>query len=124
LRPLWHAQANQRQNELLHDIRGQWANWDLDRYADAMRETHQALDITTLELTGRYDPDADAIKLRDVFIPQHARRGRPSRILPRDYLRKLRESSGEALNALAQGESFTEDDEANTGRVARLVEIG
>jgi hypothetical protein len=60
LRPLWQAQADQRRNEFLHDIRGQWANWDLDRYADAMRETYQALDITTLELTGRYNPDGVA----------------------------------------------------------------
>jgi predicted NACHT family NTPase len=64
--------------------------------------------------TGAAPPDADAIKLRDVFIPQHARRSRPFRVLPRDYLRKLRESGGEALNALAQDEPFAEDHEANT----------
>ena len=93
LRPLWQAQAAQRQNVLLQDIRGQWADWDLDRYADAMRETYQALDITTLEPPGRYDPDSEMIKLRDVFVPQHARRSRPSRILPRDYLGKLREGA-------------------------------
>jgi predicted NACHT family NTPase len=95
--------------ELLEALRGPWAAWDLERYADAMRATYQALDITSLEPVGRYDPDADTIKLRDVFIPQHARRSRPSRILPRDYLRKLRGSEG----TLAQDVLFGDDAETN-----------
>src|SRR4029434_4551281 len=64
--------------------------------------------------TGAAPPDADAIKLRDVLIPQHARGSRLCRVLPRDYRRKLRESGGEALNALAQDEPFAENHEANT----------
>jgi hypothetical protein len=113
LRPLWQAQADQRRNELLEAIRGPWASWDPDRYADAMRETYQVLDITTLELTGRYDPDAEAIKLRDVFIPQDARRSQPSRILPRDYLRKLRGGAGGALETLVEHALFAEDSESD-----------
>lgn len=110
LRPHWQSQAMQAQVDHLSAMRGSWADWDVDRYADAMRETYQALDITTLELEGRFDPDDEQIRLKDVFIPQHVRRSRPHRILPRDYLNKRREVDQEIPNAFAE-ERFPLKDE-------------
>lgn len=111
LRPLWQAQVGQRHNVLLQDIRGQWATWDLDLYADATRETYQALDITTLQPTGHYELESEPIKLRDIFIPLHARRSLPDQVLPRDYLEKLRYKALE--DAPLADALFEQDGEAN-----------
>lgn len=93
LRGHWLAQAAERRNRLLEDMRGPWAAWNLDQYAKAMRQYYQTLDITTLETIESQALEDQPIRLKDVFIAQDARRSRPRRSLPRDYLETQRRSA-------------------------------
>jgi hypothetical protein len=57
-------------------------------YAKRMRDRYDALDLSALATPGADDP-SDKPMLRNVFIPQHARRSRPAQSLPRDLLLRL-----------------------------------
>jgi hypothetical protein len=85
LRSLFQAQTAHGSHQVLQDIRGPWPNFDLGQYARAVHSRYQTLDLSALAPAGRDDPD-ERIRLRDVFIPQDARRSRLVQSLPRDYL--------------------------------------
>jgi hypothetical protein len=85
LRSLFQAQTVHGSLEVLRDIRGAWPEFDLNQYTRAVRQRYQTLDLSALAPAGRDDPD-ERTKLRDVFVPQAARRSRLPQSLPRDYL--------------------------------------
>ena len=62
---------------------------DMKLYVERARKKWEAIDLTALARPGAIDEDT-RIKLADVFIPQNARRARPSVSLPRDYLESQR----------------------------------
>jgi NACHT N-terminal Helical domain 2 len=90
LRARHQAQIQEHQRDLLQQLVGPRTALDLTQYARAVRQRYQTLDLSALAPAGRDDPDAAPLRLRDVFIPQHARRSRPVYTLPRDYLVRQR----------------------------------
>lgn len=74
--------------DLATAIRSPWAEWDSDQYADAMRETYQAVDVTTLELSGRQGADDELVRLKDISIAQDAWRGMSAFVFRKAWERK------------------------------------
>ncbi|MCP4698825.1 MAG: hypothetical protein GY862_18535, partial [Gammaproteobacteria bacterium] len=66
-----------------------WPDFDLAQYAKRIQKRYRALDISALTPPARDDVDERRILIKDVFIPQNARKSRPPRELPKELWRKL-----------------------------------
>ncbi len=90
LRVYWNKMEKYRRTEIMAAKLEQWAEWDLDHYARAMKSMYEILDIATLELITVAGSIDVSINLKDIFICQDARKSRPSRVIPKDHLEKMR----------------------------------
>jgi hypothetical protein len=91
LRELFLAQLAQDRTNHLEAIRGVWADFDLDNYAERAKIRYKVLDLSALTPPSRDDVDDGGILLKDVFVPQMARESRPPRELPKEIWDRLQE---------------------------------
>lgn len=83
LRALYLAQLAQDSTNYLHAIRGNWPDFDLDRYKERLTTRYKTLDLSALTPPVRDDIEVSVL-LQDVFIPQTVKESRPPRELPKE----------------------------------------
>jgi hypothetical protein len=105
LRDLLMAQASAETAEAIQNQTGVAPDFDLEKYREALLETHQHLKLELLDHTG----SAYKIQLRSVFVPQTVRDCQeyiPQVFeIPKEHLLRLRKAGGldEAMLDLAEG---------------------
>jgi len=104
LRPIFAVQIQSQMAENVQELVGIAPDYNLEKYAEGLREQYGNLKLESLDTTGVY---YNELKLWKIFIPQNVRECQeflPQVYeVPKDHIKRLREA-GEAIEILSEEE--------------------